>query len=100
MKLTRRNRAAAGIAAALLAMTPAVALANKTGNTLLGAGIGALGGALISDGDTWGTIGGAVAGGVIGNVASKDKHDRWDRRDEHRWKRDHGERDRRYDRRR
>lgn len=42
-------------------------------NTALGAGVGALGGALISGGDAWTTIGGAVAGGVIGNVMTDDR---------------------------
>ncbi|MBU6493557.1 glycine zipper 2TM domain-containing protein [Pandoraea sp.] len=42
-------------------------------NTALGAGIGALGGALISGGDAWTTIGGAVAGGVIGNVTTDNR---------------------------
>jgi len=58
--------------------------ASKTGDTILGAGIGALGGALLTDGDIWGTLGGAVAGGVVGNVVSdggKDKkHHYQDRR--------------------
>ncbi len=40
----------------------------ETTNTAIGAGAGALGGALLSDGDGWATLGGAVAGGVIGNV--------------------------------
>lgn len=68
---------------------------NKTRNTLLGVGLGMLGGAILSKGDPWATVAGAAAGGAIGNVASKDNdRDRkgkdWDRRD----------RDGRYDRRR
>lgn len=64
---------------------------NKTRNTLIGAGLGMLGGALLSKGDPWATVAGAAAGGAIGNVTSKDKgkdrrwsnreRDRWDRRD-------------------
>ena len=54
---------------------------NKTRNTLIGVGIGAAGGALLSNGDAWGTLGGAAAGGLIGNVLTKDHHDRRDRRD-------------------
>ena len=54
----------------------------KKRNTLIGVGIGAVGGALLTNGDVWGTVGGAAAGGVIGNVLTKDRHDRrWDRRD-------------------
>lgn len=54
----------------------------KRRNTLIGVGLGAVGGALLTNGDVWGTVGGAAAGGVIGNVLTKDRHDRrWDRRD-------------------
>lgn len=42
-------------------------------NTAVGAGVGALGGALISGGDVGTTIGGAVVGGVIGNVLTDDR---------------------------
>jgi hypothetical protein len=70
----------------LIAATPDAAIAGKRSDTALGVGLGALGGALLSNGDPWGAIGGAVAGGMIGNLASKDRHDRWDRRD--RWRRD------------
>lgn len=74
--------------------------ASKTGDTILGAGIGALGGALLSDGDVWGTLGGAVAGGVVGNVVSgdgKDKNKKYYRESDRR-KHHMRERDRRRDR--
>lgn len=58
--------------------------AEKRKNSLIGIGIGLLGGAIISGGDPWATLGGAAAGGVIGNVTTKDKRDRWDRRDNRR----------------
>lgn len=54
-------------------------MARKDRNTLIGAGIGALGGAVLSHGDIWGTIAGAAAGGVVGNVATKSGHGRNDR---------------------
>ncbi|MFC4819067.1 hypothetical protein [Dokdonella ginsengisoli] len=67
---------------ALLMADGAVARDNKKRNTLIGVGLGAVGGALLTNGDVWGTVGGAAAGGVIGNVLTKDRHDRrWDRRD-------------------
>ncbi|MCF8710216.1 hypothetical protein [Rhizorhapis sp. SPR117] len=92
---SRRLSLVGGLAAVLLIIAPEAAHADKTGNTVLGVGIGAPGGALISGGDTRGTIGGAVAGGVSGNIASKDKKHRWDRRDrrdDRRWERDRYER--------
>lgn len=36
-------------------------------NTAVGAGIGAVGGAILTNGSAVGTIGGAAVGGVIGN---------------------------------
>lgn len=98
----RRHRYGAALLAALLAFSfadGAVAASKKTRNTLIGAGLGAAAGAMLSDGDAWGTIGGAAAGGLIGNVVTKDRHHGrdWDRRDRG-WRDD---RDRRYyDRRR
>jgi osmotically inducible lipoprotein OsmB len=43
---------------------PAVRLG---GCTVIGAGIGAVGGAILTGGSPVGVVGGAVAGGVIGN---------------------------------
>lgn len=40
----------------------------KQNNTLLGAGLGAATGAVVSQGNPWLTLGGAAAGGVLGNV--------------------------------
>lgn len=94
----------AGLALSLLVAAPQAAQAqhyetqkehrdNKRKNSLIGAGLGLLGGAILSGGDPWATIGGAAAGGLIGNVTTKDKRigrgDGW-RRDD--WRRD----DRRY----
>ena len=40
-------------------------------NTAIGAGAGAIGGAVLTGGSTAGTIGGAAVGGVIGHESSK-----------------------------
>ncbi|PKO86751.1 MAG: osmotically-inducible lipoprotein B [Betaproteobacteria bacterium HGW-Betaproteobacteria-12] len=40
-------------------------------NTAVGAGVGAIGGAVLTGGSAAGTIGGAVVGGVIGHEVSK-----------------------------
>ncbi|HGT8929220.1 osmotically-inducible lipoprotein OsmB, partial [Escherichia coli] len=40
-------------------------------NTAIGAGAGALGGAVLTDGSTLGTLGGAAIGGVIGHQVGK-----------------------------
>ncbi|MGO4154680.1 glycine zipper 2TM domain-containing protein [Cupriavidus sp. YAF13] len=63
-----------GIAVASMAgcadMTP------KQRNTAIGAGVGAVGGAVLTGGDALGTLGGAAVGGVIGNVTTSNPHRR------------------------
>lgn len=62
--------------AAALAMT-AVALAACAGmtpqekNTAIGAGVGAIGGSVLTGGSAAGAIGGAAVGGVIGHEVDK-----------------------------
>ncbi len=40
-------------------------------NTAIGAGAGAVGGAVLTGGSTAGTLGGAAIGGIVGHEASK-----------------------------
>lgn len=40
-------------------------------NTAIGAGVGAVGGAVLTGGSTMGTVGGAAVGGVIGHEVNK-----------------------------
>lgn len=40
-------------------------------NTVIGAGVGAVGGAVLSSGSGLGTVGGAAIGGVIGHQINK-----------------------------
>ncbi len=42
-------------------------------NTAIGAGVGAVGGSVLTGGSAVGTVGGAVVGGVVGHEVSKDK---------------------------
>ncbi len=73
MKLAIRigHLAIAGVMALGLASTAMAS--DKTTNTLLGAGLGAAAGALLSEGDPLLTLGGAAAGGVLGNVLTEDR---------------------------
>jgi osmotically inducible lipoprotein OsmB len=48
-------------------------LSPREKGTAVGAGVGAVGGAVLSGGSAIGTLGGAAVGGVIGNQVSKDK---------------------------
>ncbi|NEN76585.1 osmotically-inducible lipoprotein OsmB [Pelistega sp. NLN82] len=46
-------------------------LSTRDKSTIVGAGIGAVAGSVLSDGSGWGTVGGAALGGVIGNQVGK-----------------------------
>ena len=48
-------------------------MSQRDKNTAIGAGVGAVGGAVLTGGSALGTVGGAAVGGVIGNQVSKDK---------------------------
>lgn len=74
--------------------TSSTALAdNKTRNAIIGAGLGGVAGALLSEGDPLYTLGTAAAGGVLGHVITEDdhrpKHPRWDRDRRHQHDRHH-----------
>ena len=62
--------------------------------TIVGAGLGGLAGAAVSDADPLITVGGAALGGLIGNQVYRNDDRRYDRRDDRRYD------DRRYDERR
>ena len=57
----------------MLAVTLALSLSACSGmsrqdrNTAIGAGAGAIGGSVLTDGSTLGTLGGAAVGGIIGH---------------------------------
>lgn len=61
---------------AFAAMNPAAAADRKTTNTIIGAGIGAAAGAVMSQGDTLATLGGAAAGGLLGNILTEEPRKR------------------------
>ncbi len=48
-------------------------MSTREQNTAVGAGVGAVGGAILTGGSAIGTVGGAAVGGVIGNQVGKDK---------------------------
>lgn len=60
---------------------------DKTRNAVIGAGVGGVAGALLSDGDPLYTVGGAAAGGLIGHVVTDDDDDKkrrhWDNGRQH-----------------
>ena len=57
----------------LLGMGGCAGMSERDKSTAIGAGVGAVGGAVITGGSAAGTIGGAAVGGIIGNQVGKDK---------------------------
>lgn len=56
---------------ACLAMAACSGMTRQEKNTAIGAGVGAIGGAILTGGSTTGTVGGAAVGGVIGHEVDK-----------------------------
>lgn len=50
-----------------LSMTGCSGMSKQGQNTAIGAGVGAIGGSVLTGGSALGTVGGAAVGGVIGN---------------------------------
>jgi len=55
------------VVVALLGLSACSGMSTQDRNTAIGAGVGAVGGSVLTGGSTVGTVGGAVVGGVIGN---------------------------------
>ena len=70
---TSRTAFLALAAAAVVAFAGCSSLSAREQNTAVGAGVGAVGGAILTGGSAVGTVGGAAVGGVIGNQVGKDK---------------------------
>lgn len=58
-------------AAMLLGLGACAGMSRQGQNTAVGAGIGAVGGAVLTGGSAAGTVGGAAVGGIIGHEISK-----------------------------
>ncbi|AOF85753.1 glycine zipper 2TM domain protein [Hydrogenophaga sp. RAC07] len=67
---TRSMTIAASIAL-LAGLTACSGMSRQDQNTAIGAGAGAVGGAVLTGGSTMGTLGGAAIGGLIGNQVGK-----------------------------
>jgi osmotically inducible lipoprotein OsmB len=66
---------AVGVAtvAVLIGLGGCAGMSNQDKSTAVGAGVGAVGGAVLTGGSALGTVGGAAVGGVIGHEVSKPK---------------------------
>jgi osmotically inducible lipoprotein OsmB len=71
---TVRNVAVIAVATAmLLGLGACSGMSARDESTAIGAGVGAVGGAVLTGGSAIGTVGGAAVGGLIGNQVGKDK---------------------------
>ena len=65
---TIQRKLVSGVAATLLlSLTACTQMTAREQNTAIGAGVGAVGGAILTGGSAVGTIGGAAVGGIIGH---------------------------------
>jgi osmotically inducible lipoprotein OsmB len=55
----------------LLSLSACSGMTRRDKNTAVGAGVGAVAGAVLTGGSAIGTVGGAAVGGVIGNEVGK-----------------------------
>ena len=71
---TMRNFAVSAVATVLvLGLGGCSGMSKRDESTAIGAGVGAVGGAVLTGGSAIGTVGGAAVGGLIGNQIGKDK---------------------------
>ena len=71
MKTMQRFTVGAVTAAVLFGLGGCAGMSSQDKNTAIGAGVGAVGGAVLTGGSAVGTVGGAAVGGLIGNQVGK-----------------------------
>jgi osmotically inducible lipoprotein OsmB len=79
MKTMNRFTVSALAVAVLLGLGGCAGMSARDENTAIGAGIGAVGGAVLTGGSAIGTVGGAAVGGLIGNQVGTDDDRRYRR---------------------
>ena len=70
----RRNIVSVAFITVIVVLSGCSGMSSRDRNTALGAGVGAVGGAILTGGSTIGTVGGAAVGGVIGNQIGNSKN--------------------------
>ena len=71
MKTSNTLTVATLTVAALLGLSACSNMSQRDKDIAVGAGVGAVGGSILTGGSAIGTIGGAAVGGVIGNEVNK-----------------------------
>lgn len=74
MKTIQKFAISALAAATLLGLGACSGMSRQDENTAIGAGVGAVGGAVLTGGSAIGTVGGAAVGGIIGHEVGKPKY--------------------------
>jgi osmotically inducible lipoprotein OsmB len=73
MKTMHKSQFSVILAVILLGLGGCAEMSSQDKSTAIGAGVGAVGGAVLTGGSAVGTVGGAAVGGVIGHEVGKDK---------------------------
>ena len=71
MKTKQRFTLGVVAAAMLLGLGGCAGMSAQDKNTVVGAGVGAVGGAVLTGGSAVGTVGGAAVGGILGHEVSR-----------------------------
>ncbi len=71
MKKPQKFTVGAIAAILMLGLGGCAGMSSRDKSTAIGAGVGAVGGAVLTGGSAIGTVGGAAVGGVIGNQVGK-----------------------------
>ncbi len=71
MKTRSRIASGAIVVALMVSLTACGGMSRQGRNTAIGAGVGAVGGSVLTGGSVLGTVGGAAVGGVVGHEGSK-----------------------------
>ena len=71
MKTLQKFAIASAAAILLLGLSGCTGLSAQEKSTVIGAGVGAVGGAILTGGSPVGTVGGAAVGGVIGHEVGR-----------------------------
>jgi osmotically inducible lipoprotein OsmB len=71
MKTNHRNVLSAAAIAIIISLAGCAGMSGQDKNTAIGAGVGAVGGAILTGGSAVGTVGGAAVGGVIGHEVGR-----------------------------
>jgi len=71
MNTSQKKAVIAAATTVLFVLSGCSGMSQRDKNTAIGAGVGAVGGSVLTGGSTTGTVGGAAVGGIIGHEMNK-----------------------------